>query len=65
MRNVTLRPDTPQSGAGIAQKPLQAPTSAPVAGELQAMHLHPALLAVLRRRIAQATAGHHQGLPYH
>lgn len=55
----------PQSGAGTAKKPSPAPARASTAGELQAKHLHPALLAVLRRRIAQATTGHHTGLPYH
>ena len=60
-----LRPDTPHSGPAIAKKPSPAPRLASGAGELQAKHLQPALLAVLRRRIAQATTGQHAGIPYH
>ena len=59
-----LQPDTPQSGVGIAKKPSPMPTSASGADEMQVKHLHPALLAVLQKRIAQATAGH-PGVPFH
>jgi hypothetical protein len=62
--NVRLRPDSSPSGPAVAQRP--APTTATVAQSSAAAsekHLHPALLATLRRRIAQAAG--HPGIPYH
>jgi hypothetical protein len=64
VRNVTLRPDSSPSGPAVAPEP--APTTAPAASSSAVTlekHLHPALLAALRRRIAQAAG--HPGIPYH
>jgi hypothetical protein len=62
--NMRLRPDSSPAGAGVAEPP--APTTAskaPSATVVPEKHLHPALLAALRRRIAQAAG--HPGIPYH
>ncbi|HYA09895.1 MAG TPA: hypothetical protein VEG24_09880 [Gaiellaceae bacterium] len=58
-----LRPDSSPSGPAVTKRP--APTTAPVTrvAARPEKHLHPELLAVLRRRIAQAAG--HPGVPYH
>jgi hypothetical protein len=64
VRIVRLRPDSSSSGPAVAREP--APTTTPAApGSAVTLekHLHPALLAALRRRIAQAAG--HPGIPYH
>ncbi|HUJ91403.1 MAG TPA: hypothetical protein VLW05_01795 [Gaiellaceae bacterium] len=65
-----LRPDIPTSGPDVVNRPAPplstASTARPgtTAAVPQPKHLHPALLAALRRRMAQA-AGHHPGEPFH
>ena len=66
-----LRPDTPSSGPDLVNRPsppLSTASTAPAGtATLTAAppkHLHPALLAALRRRMAQV-GGHHPGEPFH
>lgn len=58
---MSLRPDSSPSGPSVADRP--APASAQSTAVVPEKHLHPALLAALRRRIAQAAG--HPGIPYH
>jgi len=62
---VRLRPDSPSSGPDVAKRPAPTASLASTAtAERPVAHLHPALLAALRRRMAQV-AGHHPGEPFH
>ena len=61
--NMSLRPDSSPSGPSVADRPAPTTVSAPVQTAVPEKHLHPALLAALRRRIAQAAG--HPGIPYH
>ena len=58
-----LRPDSSPAGPGVAQPPAPTTASAQSTAAVPEKHLHPALLAALRRRIAQAAG--HPGIPYH
>jgi hypothetical protein len=62
---MSLRPDSSPSGPSVADRP--PPTTAPASVQsttaVPEKLLHPALLAALRRRIAQAAG--HPGIPYH
>ena len=58
-----LRPDSSPSGPAVAQRPVTTTAPAPSTAATPEKHLHPALLAALRRRIAQAAG--HPGIPYH
>jgi hypothetical protein len=62
---MSLRPDSSPSGPSVADRP--APTTVSASAQsttaVPEKHLHPALLAALRRRIAQAAG--HPGIPYH
>jgi hypothetical protein len=66
---VSSRPDTPSSGPDVANRPAEPISSASTATATQPaaqpMHLHPALLAALRRRMAQVAGQHHPGEPFH
>ncbi len=57
-----LGPDSSPSGPSVDKRP--APPTRPDSPRVVVAekHLHPALLAMLRRRIAQAAG--HPGLPY-
>ena len=57
-----LRPDASPSGPSVTKRPAPPTKPASTALVVEEKHLHPALLAVLRRRIAQAAG--HPGLPY-
>ena len=61
--NMSVRPDSSPAGPGVAERPAPATASVPSATAVPEKHLHPALLAALRRRIAQAAG--HPGIPYH
>jgi hypothetical protein len=56
------RPDSSSSGPAATKHPAAATKPEPSALAAPEKHLHPALLAALRRRIAQATG--HPGEPY-
>jgi hypothetical protein len=60
---MSVGPDSSPSGSAVAQRPAPTTASAPSATAVPEKHLHPALLAALRRRIAQAAG--HPGIPYH
>ena len=59
---MSLRPDSSPSGPSVAERPAPTTASAKSTAVPEKL-LHPALLAALRRRIAQAAG--HPGLPYH
>ena len=57
-----LGPDSSPSGPSVDTRPAPPVAPGPDGAVVQEKHLHPALLAMLRRRIAQAAG--HPGLPY-
>ena len=58
-----LSSESHPSEPAVAKRPAPTTASVSIAAATPEKHLHPALLAVLRRRIAQATG--HPGVPYH
>jgi len=66
---VRSRLDTPSTGPDAVRRPAEpassASTATATAPAAHPTHLHPALLAALRRRMAQAAGHHHPGEPFH
>lgn len=60
---MSRRPDSSPSGPSVADRPAPTTASAQSTTAVSEKLLHPALLAALRRRIAQAAG--HPGIPYH
>lgn len=60
---MSLRSDSSPAGPRVEERPVPTTASATSATTVPEKHLDPALLAALRRRIAQAAG--HPGIPYH